>query len=92
MERRNFMKLFPVGLVALTTGTKPLSAQEQEEIVKAKQITIHGDDGEYAVLAVKKDSTAYRDVSPTTRMVINNSGNERARINSTGVLFTNRKS
>ena len=92
MERRNFMKILPVGLAALVTNSKPLSAQEQEEIVKAKQITIHGDDGDYVVLAVKKDSTAYREVSPTTRMVIYNSGNERARINSTGVLFTNRKS
>lgn len=55
MERRKFFKVFPVGVLgiaALATGTN----QNSPKIVKTKHVTLQTDDGEYNVLAVKKDT------------------------------------
>ena len=64
MERRNFLKFLPLGILTLGAKAKG-DEQVPDEIVKTEQLLVNTDDGEYAVLAVKKNSQQYRGVSRT---------------------------
>lgn len=63
MERRNFFKLAPLGLVGLATST--VKGETPSSTVKAKMLTIMGPDGEtYHPLCVPSENTEYPEVSP----------------------------
>ena len=63
MNRRNFLGLAPIGVVAVAALVKGEDAST--EVKKAKHITITGPDGqEYHPLVVEKNDEQYTNVEP----------------------------
>jgi hypothetical protein len=86
MNRRNFLGLAPIGVVAVASLVKGEDAST--EVKKAKSITITGPDGQqYHPLVVEKNDEQYANVEPPEPIYNELGLTERARLTAGGYFI-----
>jgi hypothetical protein len=86
MERRNFFKIAPLGLLGVAALAKGETEPTGSVVMKAKQLTIHGADGkQYHPLVVEVDDATHEAI-PYQIPQVTTMSSERLRVTSNGSL------